>query len=189
LETRGDVTRLLADLCAGREKAREELIPLLYEELRSLAGYYMRRQKPGHTLQTTALVHEAYLKLVGDRGENWESRAHFMKVAARAMRSVLVDHERRRKACKRGGGREREPLVEASALTENPSHTVLDLDEALDRLSGIDPLTGQVVELRFFGGVSVEEAARALGISESTVKREWRVAKAWLKNEMTRDME
>jgi len=188
VQSRGDITRLLADLCAGKDEAREELIPLVYKELHALAGYYMSRQKPGHTLQTTALVHETYLKLAGGGDENWECRSHFMQVAARAMRSVLVDHERRRQAYKRGGDRQREPLVDAAAVTEDTGHTVLDLDNALEKLSEFDTLTAQVVELRFFGGLSVEDTARALNVSESTVKREWRMAKAWLRNEIDRGM-
>ena len=184
MPSRGDVTRLLADLSAGRDEAREKLIPLVYDELHALAALHIRRQKPGHTLQATALVHEAYLRLGGDDKAEWESRAHFLRIAAKVMRSVLVDHERRRQSEKRGGGRRRVPLLSTVEITEDPTHSLLDLDAALDRLAGMDPQTAQVVELRFFGGLSVEDVGRVIGISPRTVNREWTLAKAWLRKEM-----
>lgn len=180
-----DVTQLLADLSAGKSEAQEQLIPLVYNELHGLAVHFMRHQKPGHTLQATALVHEAYLRLGGDEEAAWESRAHFMRVAARAMRSVLVDHERRKKAQKRKGERDRKPLVDTLQFSENPDHGLIELDDALNRLAEMDAQTAQVVDLRFFSGLSVEETGRVLNISPRTVNREWTVAKAWLKNEMT----
>lgn len=184
MESKGDVTQILARLCAGKEEARDELISLVYTQLHSLAEHYMRRQSPGHTLQATALVHEAYLKLGGDRDANWESRVHFLRAAAKAMRSVLVDHERRRKSEKRGGKLKREPLISTADFIEAGPPDLIDLDKALTDLAKIDNQTAQVVELRYFGGLSVEQTARTLEISPSTVKREWRVAKAWLKKEL-----
>ncbi|MHC4943315.1 MAG: sigma-70 family RNA polymerase sigma factor [Planctomycetota bacterium] len=189
MEPRGEVTRLLAELCAGNEKARDKLFPLVYDQLHALAHHYMQRQNPGHTLQATALVHEAYLKLGGEQEGNWESRMHFIRVAARAMRSVLVDHERKKQAHKRGGALQREPLVSAEELIDAPAPSLVELDMALTRLGKIDPQCGQIVELRFFGGLTVEETARALNISARTVKREWRLAKAWLKREMLKENE
>lgn len=184
LSVRGDVTRLLVDLRAGKQAASEDLISLLYEELHSLAKNYMRQERPGHTLQTTALVHEAYLRLGGDEGMPWENRVHFLRVAAQAMRRVLIDHARRKLSDKRGGDRNREALDEELAITEERPEDLLSLDIALNKLSGVDQQIAQVVELRFFGGLSVEETARIMGISARTVKREWRLAKAWLKQQI-----
>jgi RNA polymerase sigma factor (TIGR02999 family) len=174
----------LADLSAGRDGAREKLIPLVYEELHTLADRYIRRQKPGHTLQPTALVHEAYLRLGVDDEAEWENRAHFFRIAAKVMRNVLVDHARRRQSLKRGGGLKRVPLVSTVEITSDPTHSLIDLDAALERLAGMDPQTAQVVELRFFGGLNVEETGRVLGISPRTVNREWTLARAWLKKEI-----
>jgi len=184
MEPKGDVTQILARICAGKEEARDDLIALVYDQLHDLAEHYMRRQNPGHTLQATALVHEAYLKLGGDRSANWESRVHFLRVAARAMRNILVDHERRRKSQKRGGRLKREPLISTTGFIETDSPNLVDLDKALTDLAGIDNQTSQVVELRFFGGLSVDQTAKAMDISPSTVKREWRIAKAWFKKEL-----
>ena len=184
MEPKGDVTQILAQLCAGNEEARDDLISLVYTQLHTLAENYMRRQSPGHTLQATALVHEAYLKLGGDRDANWESRVHFLRAAAQAMRNILVDHERRRKSKKRGGQLQREPLISTAGFIDSDPPNLIDLDRALTDLAQIDNQTAQVVELRFFGGLSVDQTARALEVSQSTVKREWRIAKAWLKNEL-----
>lgn len=159
-------------------------MPLVYNELRALAKHYMRGERPGHTLQTTALVHEAYLKLGGEREAPWESRAHYLRMASQAMRRVLIDHARRRKADKKGGKRTREPLDKALDLMESSSTDLVELDSSLDKLAGIDPQLAQVVELRFFGGLTVEETAKVLGISKTTVKQDWSLAKAWLKQEM-----
>jgi RNA polymerase sigma factor (TIGR02999 family) len=181
-------TALLAQVREGGDRgaeARNRLLPLVYEELRDLAEHYMRAQNPAHTLQTTALVNEAYIRLVAREAQGWESRAHFIGVAAKAMRSVLVDHARRRKAGKRGGARRRVPLEGAAILTEDPSDDLLAIDEALSRLSATDEQKGRVVELRFFGGLTNDEAASVLGVSSATVKREWRFARAWLYNELT----
>lgn len=181
-------TSLLAQVREGGDRgaeARERLLPLVYEELRDLAERYMRAQSPAHTLQTTALVNEAYIRLVAREAQGWESRAHFIGVAAKAMRSVLVDHARRRNAGKRGGARRRVPLEGAAILTEDPSDDLLAIDEALSRLSANDEQKGRVVELRFFGGLTNEEAASVLGVSSATVKREWRFARAWLYSELT----
>jgi RNA polymerase sigma factor (TIGR02999 family) len=181
-------TALLAQVREGGDRAvdaRNRLLPLVYEELRDLAERYMRAQNPAHTLQTTALVNEAYIRLVAREAQGWESRAHFIGVAAKAMRSVLVDHARRRKAGKRGGARRRVPLEGAAILTEDPSDDLLAIDEALSRLSATDEQKGRVVELRFFGGLTNDEAASVLGVSSATVKREWRFARAWLYSELT----
>jgi RNA polymerase sigma factor (TIGR02999 family) len=181
-------TALLAQVREGGDRAvdaRNRLLPLVYDELRDLAERYMRAQNPAHTLQTTALVNEAYIRLVAREAQGWESRAHFIGVAAKAMRSVLVDHARRRNAGKRGGARRRVPLEGAAILTEDPSDDLLAIDEALSRLSATDEQKGRVVELRFFGGLTNDEAASVLGVSSATVKREWRFARAWLYNDLT----
>jgi RNA polymerase sigma factor (TIGR02999 family) len=181
MPSREEVTRLLADLSAGRKDAGAALLPLVYDELHALARSYMRRERPGHTLQTTALVHEAYLRLGGGEDIAWESRAHFMKVAAQAMRRILIDHARSKRSERKGGGRDRQPLEEdAAVFVEDSSLDLLALDQALGKLSDMDPRMVQVVELRFFAGLSVEDTAKILGISEKTVKTEWRMAKAWL---------
>ena len=156
----------------------------VYQELRAIAADYMRRERPEHTLQPTALVHEAYLRLSG-RSAGWESRAHFVRVAARAMRRVLIDHARRKRATKRGGERDREPLDQVTAAMEGVSSDLLALDEALDRLSAIDPRMAQVVELRFFAGLTIDDTAKVMGISRGTVKNDWALARAWLKDEMS----
>lgn len=179
-----DVTRLLADLNAGKEGAEKALMPVLYDELRSLARSYMRGERPGHTLQTTALVHEAYLRLGGDRDIAWESKAHFMRVAARTMRRVLIDHARRNRSDKKGGKRGREPLDRAVEVMEEASFDLVALDSVLARLSEIDGQMGQVVELRFFAGLTIEETGKVMGISIGTVKNDWALAKAWLKQQI-----
>jgi len=179
-----DVTRLLADLNAGKEGAAETLLPLLYDELRSLARYYMRGERKGHTLQTTALVHEAYLRLCGTEDSAWDNRSHYMRVAARAMRHGLIDHARQKKTDKRGGKRQREPLDMVDHLLGDGSVDLLALDHALTDLAEMDPRLAQIVELRFFGGLTIEETARVLDISPRTVKYDWKLAKAWLKEEL-----
>jgi RNA polymerase sigma factor (TIGR02999 family) len=186
LQSHDDITRLLEDLHAGREEAKEELIPLLYRELRTLAGQLMRSQRPGHTLQATALVNEAYLRLMGGKEGEWKDRRHFLKVAARAMRSVLIDHARNRLTVKRGKGLPVITLEEGAVFSDRPSNDILALDEALTRLGALDQRMAQVVELRFFGGFTVEETGRILGTSPATVKREWLTAKAWLREEILR---
>lgn len=175
-----DVTRLLSALTRGDEGAAAKLIPAVYDELRRLAASYMRRERPDHTLQATALVHEAYLKLVEQRSVNWQSRAHFFGVAAQLMRRILIDHARGHLRQKRGGEQRKVALDEAVVCSEQQSEELLAVDEALQRLAKLDARQARVVELRFFGGLSVEEAAEVLGISPKTVKRDWSVAKAWL---------
>jgi RNA polymerase sigma-70 factor, ECF subfamily len=185
-ESQGDITALLTEVQAGNRDAESKLVPLVYDELRRLAGRYMRRERPDHTLQPTALVHEAYLRLIGQRNVQWQNRSHFFGVAARMMRRILVDHARTKKAEKRGGNEARIPLNESLAFTAEKSAELLALDEALTRLSQRDPRQGQVVELRFFGGLSEEETAAVLGISTRTVKRDWTVARAWLYKEISK---
>ncbi len=181
----GEVTALLAELKGGRKDAVDRLIPLVYRELRRLAGYYMRGERPGHTLQATALVHEAFLLLVDQSRADWQNRAQFMGVAGQLMRRLLVDHARRRKAVKRGGfpltlDEGRFDLGADLAQTEE----ILAVDEVLARLADLDPQQAKVIELRYFGGLSIEETAQALGISTRTVKRDWTMAKAWLRGQL-----
>jgi RNA polymerase sigma-70 factor, ECF subfamily len=179
-----NVTVLLRQLTNGNEQAASRLIPLVYDELRRLADCYMRRERSGHTLQATALVHEAYLKLVEQRSANWQSRAHFMGIAAQLMRRILIDHARGHLRDKRGAGERPVPLDENLVFAPEQSLELIKLDRALEQLAKIDPRQGKIVELRFFGGLTVEETADALAISPKTVKRDWSVAKAWLHGEM-----
>ena len=176
----GQVTQILTELRHGAPHAAEKLLPLVYEQLRALAQRYLSQERPGHTLQATALVHEAYVRLVGEAETGWEDRAHFFAVAARAMRRILVDHARTRGAAKRGGLGRRQPLEAAEMRADQPDEYVVALDEALTELGGFDPQLARLVELRFFGGLSVEETAAVLGVSTSTVKRDWTIAKGWL---------
>lgn len=181
MPSREEVTRLLADLSAGRQGADEALLPLVYDELHAMAKSFMRGERPGHTLQTTALVHEAYLKLGGSSEDEWENRAHFLRVAARAMRRILIDHARSKRSLRKGGNRQREPLDEDAMMgAQDPTIDYLALDNALELLAAVDPRIVQVVELRFFAGLSVEDTAKVLAVSPRTVKYEWRMAKAWL---------
>jgi RNA polymerase sigma-70 factor (ECF subfamily) len=182
----GDVTRLLAGASSGDARARAALFEVLYRELRRLAEAAMRAERANHTLQPTALVHEAFLRLAGDHG-HFESRAHFLGVAASAMRRVLVDHARGRNAQKRGSGATRVTVDDFDDLPQ--PHEEVDLvalDDALTRLTTLDARQGRIVELRFFGGLSVEETAVVVGISERTVKREWQMSRAWLRREISR---
>ena len=181
----GEITQLLKQLSHGNREAEARLVPLIYRELRHLAARYMRRERPDHTLQPTALVHEAYLKLIEQRRVSWESRAHFYCVAARLMRRVLLDHAREFKAAKRGGG-QKIPLEPSLVYSEERPGELLAVDEALTRLAEQDPRQGRVVELRFFGGCSEDEIARILGVSSRTVKRDWRIARAWLYAELSK---
>lgn len=176
-----DVTQLLSSLSAGDSKAEEQLLPLVYDKLRSLAKYYMRQEPLGHTLQTTALVHEAYLKLGGKRDISWQDRSHFMKAAAQAMRRILVDHARNKGTLKKGGNRDRVPLNdEIAGIYGDSPLDLLAIDSLLEELAKVDQRMVQVVELRFFAGLTVEDTAKSLDISPRTVKNEWRMAKAWL---------
>ena len=178
-----DITELLHRFQAGDEDAQSQLIHAVHDELRLIAARYMRREKGDHTLQTTALVNEAYMKLVNLKIANWQDRAHFYAVAARVMRRILVDHARKHIAGKRGGGIDVLPLNEAIVFTPGRSSQIVQLDEALSRLAETDERAAKVIELRFFGGLSVEESAEVLNVSPRTVKREWMFARAWLRTE------
>jgi RNA polymerase sigma factor (TIGR02999 family) len=177
-----EVTRLLHEWASGGESALDALTPLVYAELRRLAESYLRREKPGHTLQPTALVHEAYLRLVDQSPPNWENRSHFYGVAARLMRQILVDHARHRQAGKRAG--HKVPLEEVVTLHQERSKELVSLDIALNELQKIDPRKCRVVELRYFGGLSMEEIAQSLEVSAVTVRRDMRLAEVWLYREM-----
>jgi RNA polymerase sigma factor (TIGR02999 family) len=187
--TSHEVTRLLHALSAGDQVAMDQLIPLVYSELRAIASRHMRSERASHTLQTTALVHEAFLRLVDQHSTTWQNRSHFLSVAARAMRRILVDHARRRQAHKRGGGEAAISLDQVAGEVAGASGHPLDVaavDDALVRLAELDARQAQTVELRFFGGLSVEETAEVVGISPATVKRDWQFAKAWLMRELGR---
>lgn len=185
----GDVTELLARWRQGDEKALDALLPQVYAELKRLARRYMRRESAGHLLQPTGLVSEAYLRLVDQTRVAWTGRAHFFAVAAQTMRRILVDHARAERAGKRGGGLEHTGITNISVAAPDPSVDILALDEALQHLARLDPRQSQLVELRYFAGLTIEETAEALDISPATVKREWAVARAWLKREVTRGTE
>ncbi len=179
-----DVTQLLAAVNSGDEEAANRLFPLIYDELRNVARRYLGRERAGHTLQATALVHEAYLKLVGQRDASWHGRAHFLAVAATAMRRILVNHAKAHRSAKRGGGRPKLALDEAAALFEDRAGDLLELDEALTRLARLAPDQARIVELRFFAGLSVEETAGLLGVSVRTAQYDWAMARAWLRGEL-----
>ncbi|CAN5691812.1 sigma-70 family RNA polymerase sigma factor [soil metagenome] len=178
---------MLQEWSGGKQEALDALLPLVYEELRRQASRYLRRERAGHTLQTTALIHETYLKLIDQREVNWQNRAHFFSIAAQAMRRILVDYARQRHREKRGGIGEDLP-IEAAALAVSGERSIdlVALDEALTRLAAFDERQARIVELRYFSGLSVEETAEALRISPATVKNDWRTAKAWLFQEITR---
>jgi RNA polymerase sigma factor (TIGR02999 family) len=177
---RKQVTRMLIDARDGDAGAVEKLLPLVYEQLRAIARRNMQQERAGHTLEATALVHEAYLRLVGDHDVQWDSRAHFYVAAAEAMRRILIDHARGHSRQKRGGGRHRVPLDVVDLATEDDPDEILAVDEAFRRLQKEDPDAARVVHLRFYAGLSVEETAAALGMSERSVAREWAYARAWL---------
>ncbi len=182
-----EVTRILEEIQQGDESAVRRLFPLVYEELRRMAAAYLGRERPGHTLQPTALVHDAFLKLVGREEGQFAGRGQFFAVAARAMRRILIDHARSRKAAKRGGGAARLSLDGAlDAPAPDRDLWLVALDEALERLAVVDPRQARVVELRFFGGLTIDETARVLEVSAATVERDWAMARAWLHREMTR---
>jgi RNA polymerase sigma factor (TIGR02999 family) len=182
-----EVTRLLIAWSNGSQAALDRLMPLVDRELHRLAHHYMRRENAGRTLQTTALVNEAYLKLVAQKHVHWKNRAHFFALSAQLMRRILVDHARGRKYAKRGGDAHRISFDEALVVSPERGSDLVALDEALSKLTSIDPRKGKVVELRFFGGLSVEETAEALEISGVTVMREWKMAKAWLYNSLNNE--
>ena len=180
-----DVTQLLLAWSAGEQAALEQLLPLVNDELRQLAKRYMRREGPGHTLQTSALVNEAYLRLIDQKNVQWQNRAHFLGIAAQLMRRILIDHARKAHYAKRGGGALRVSLDENVAVTEAKTAELLAVDEALEKLTAMDARKGRLVELRFFGGMTEEETAEVMSISVPTVQREWRAAKAWLHRMLT----
>ena len=180
-----DVSELLVAWGAGDKTALDKLLPLVYRELRSLARRQLRRERPDQSLQTTDLVNEAYLRLVGHRNANWQHRAQFLAVSATIMRRILVDHARRNHYKKRGGGAVRIPLDDLTLVSAAASDDVVALDDALHKLSAHDRRKSQVVELRYFGGLTVEEIAQHLGVSEITVKRDWSIAKAWLSRQIS----
>ena len=179
-----EVTQLLVAWGNGDKAALDRLMPLVHTELRRLARHYMSRERSGHTLQTSALVNEAYLRLVDQEGMRWENRAHFFGIAARLMRQILVEHARGRQAAKRGGGQYRLSLSKVDRIASAPDVNLLALDEALGRLETLDPQKSRVVELRYFGGLGIEETAEVIGISPATVKRDWGMARAWLRREL-----
>lgn len=185
----GDMTRLLAEAAEGKRDALDALLPLVYDELHRQAAAYMRRERPGDTIQATALVHEAYLRLMKEPNTRWQNRAHFCAIAANSMRQILVERARARARLKRAGDRQRVTLSDAT-LAVSPAEAAVDvelLDAALTRLAALDPPLARLVELRFFGGLSIEETAEVLGVSPATVKRHWATARAWLKREMRGD--
>jgi RNA polymerase sigma-70 factor, ECF subfamily len=187
LSTRREVTQLLGYWSGGDAGALEKLIPLVQPELHRLAHHYMSRERAGHTLQTTALLDEAYLLLVDNTKPRWQNRTHFVAAAAQLMRRIMVDHARERHALKRGGGALKVTLDEAAFVIETRSEELLVLDEALERLAVQDPRKSQIVELRYFGGLTVEETAEFLKLSQRTVEREWSMAKAWLYRALSGD--
>lgn len=182
-----EVTRLLDAWSGGDEDALAKLIPLVQPELHRLAHHYMSRERTGHTLQTTELLDEAYLRLIGDPKRSWQNRTHFVAAAAQLMRRIMVDHARERRARKRGGDAIKVSLDDAALVTERRSEHLLALDEALEKLAVQDPHKSQIVELRYFGGLTVEETAAFLKMSQRTVEREWRMAKAWLYRALSGD--
>ncbi|MDT4952198.1 MAG: hypothetical protein QOJ02_336 [Acidobacteriota bacterium] len=180
-----DVTEILQDVRHGDQDAPARLMPLVYDELRRLANHYLQQERPDHTLQPTALVHEAYLKLIDQTRVDWQNRAHFFGVAAQLMRRILVDHARRHRASKRGGFQQKMTLDEAVDYSQSRDVNLIALDDALNTLSHLDTRQSRIVELRFFGGLSIEETAEALNVSPATVKVDWSMAKAWLRREIS----
>ena len=187
MEQTPNITQLLKDWSGGDQKVLDQLVPLIHDELRRAARRYMRRESAGHTLQTTALVNEAYLRLVDRHDVRWENRAHFFALVAQVMRNILVDYARRRSYQKRGGGARHVSLDEAAVVSREPSAELVALDEALKLLAEIDPRRSRVVELRFFGGLDLKETAAALGVSTATALRDWNLAKAWLYRQLSRE--
>jgi RNA polymerase sigma factor (TIGR02999 family) len=182
-----EVTRILSAIEQGDPHAAEQLLPLVYDELRKLAAQKLGQEKPGQTLQATALVHEAYLRLVeGNQGRQWDSRAHFFGAAAEAMRRLLIDNARRKQAEKHGGGRQRHDLLEVELAIDSTGDELFAVDEALSRLAGREPVIAKLVELRFFAGLTLAQAAKCLGMSQRTAHRHWAYARAWLRREIDR---
>ena len=183
--TDSQATQLVQKMGAGDPKAADELVPLVYTELRGLAAAFLRREGRGHTLQPTAMVHEAFMRLVDQTRVEWKGRAHFVAVAAQTMRRILVDHARAKKASKRGGGRVRVTLQSDLAISPEREEDVLALHEALEKLQTVDPRQAKIVELRFFGGLTVKEVAEVLGVSTRTVENDWTMVRAWLRRELS----
>ena len=183
--SQNEVTELLNAWSNGNQAARDQLMGVVYDELHRLARRYMRRESPGHTLQTSALLNEAFLRLVDQNNVQWQNRAHFFGIAAQMMRRILVDHARSRSYAKRGGGALPLSLDEALIVSDARNEEVVNIHEALERLTELDSRKGQIVELRFFGGLSIEETANVLDVSPGTVMRDWTLAKAWLRREMS----
>lgn len=182
-----EITKLLKDWSSGDRAALDRLMPLVYDELHRLAHQYMKRERPGHALQTSALINEAYLRLIDQPQIPWENRSHFFGIAARLMRQILVDEARKRDGAKRGGGGTIQvSLVEAGTTAQEQAANVIALDDALKTLAALDSRQSEIVELRFFGGLSIEETAKVLKVSPGTVMRDWTFARAWLRNEMSR---
>ncbi len=186
MSTPAGITQLLIDWSKGDQAALDRLMPLVYSELRRLASNYLRRERMGHTLQPTALVNEAYLKLVDQRNARWQNRAQFFGISAQLMRRILVDHARQNQAAKRGGSeKQRLSITSAEAFVKQSEVDLLALNEALEQLSEMDPQQGRIVELKFFGGLSIEETAEVLGIGHATVERDWKMARAWLRRQLS----
>ena len=181
-----DVTRILTAIEQGDPRAADELLPAVYQELRRLAAQKLSRERPGQTLQATALVHEAYIRLVGAEGRNWRSRTHFFAAAAEAMRRILIENARRKQRLKRGGGRQRVDLEDADLAIDEPSTDLVALDEALTKLAEDDPMVAELVKIRYFAGLTLAQAAELLGISRRTADRYWAYARAWLYREITK---
>jgi RNA polymerase sigma factor (TIGR02999 family) len=182
-----EVTQLLVAWSNGNKAALDQLMPLVYRELHRLARRHLGRENAGHTLQTTALVNEAYLRMVGQKESQWQNRAHFFAIAAQMMRRILVDYARSRRYAKRGGGAPKVSFDEIMAVSEGRAEDVVALDEALTTLGKLDQRKSKMVELRFFGGLSIEETAEVLGVSPGTIRRDWTLAKAWLQREIRKD--
>jgi RNA polymerase sigma-70 factor (ECF subfamily) len=180
-----EITQLLAEWSNGNQNALDKLYPLVYDELHRMARRYMNRERKGHTLQTTALINEAYVRLVDQKHVHWANRAHFFAISAQIMRRILIDHARRHAYAKRGGGTQRVSLDETAIIGDDPASALLLLDEALNRLAEMDPRRSKVVELRYFGGLNNEEISGVLKISENTVTRDWNMARAWLYQELS----
>lgn len=181
-----EITELLVSWSKGSPTAFEDLVTLIYPELRRLARRYMRHENPGHTLQTSALINEAYLRLAGTETAEWQNRAHFFAVAAQVMRHILIDHARKHHVVRRGGGLQRVSLDETAVASDERASEFVALDEALTKLAVVDARKSQIVEMKFFGGLTVEEIAQVMKLSPITIKREWRAAKAWLHLEITK---
>ncbi len=181
-----EVTRIITSIQQGNAQAADELLPLVYQELRRLAAQWMKQEKPGQTLQATALVHEAYIRLVGSENQNWDGRGHFFAAAAEAMRRILIENARRKKRLKHGGGHQRVELKDADLAIEAPSDDLIALDEALEKLSRKDQVKSDLVKLRYFAGITLVQAANILKLSQRTAKRHWAYARAWLYREITR---